>query len=62
MHSQPPEPRGSGNRLTNIPHWTEEGVVFDDTKPEVVRPQPLNGLSAGDRAQILDSCHAARFC
>ena len=37
--------------------WTKDGQVHADQRPLVPRPEPVNKLSAMERAAVLDVCN-----
>lgn len=42
--------------------WTQGGEVKADGRPEAVRPEPANKLSAEERAQVLAILACPRLC
>ena len=41
--------------------WTQGEVIKPDGRPEAVRPEPANKLSAEERAEVLALCHEASY-
>jgi len=50
-----------GLSVRTYPRWTATGTVVADRRPEAVRPEPHNKLSAAEREAIVTLCNEAGY-
>jgi len=51
----------AGISLRTYKRWYQQGKVVADKRPDAVRPEPSNKLSAAERESILAVCNEKRF-